>query len=174
MLAFSYLCCPVKACCLLNRQRKTRVQLLEKGASRFEESLDIVKIIKQSDVFRNILKLTLTNAQKALILNQRNYLLELSDEGDEPETEMVEINGKMNDAPDVMMQKFDSDEDINQIMCNFFDTDGLQQFEGNPNDFISSINPTFKKHRKAFIQKLKNQDLNDEIHRKMLKGLYKR
>jgi hypothetical protein len=53
-------------------------------------------------------------------------LLELSDEGDEPETEMVEINGKMNDAPDVMMQKLDSDEDINQIMCNFLTTDGLQ------------------------------------------------
>ena len=87
---------------------------------------------------------------------------------------MVEINGKMNDAPDVMMQKLDSDEDINQIMCNFLTTDGLQQFEGNPNDFVSSINPTFKKQRKAFIQKLKNQDLNDEIHKKMLKGLYKR
>ena len=36
LLAFSGFCCLFKCCCMLNRQRKVKVKLLEKGAGRID------------------------------------------------------------------------------------------------------------------------------------------
>jgi len=69
MLAFSMLCCCFKKCCLTNRLRKAKVDLLEKGADRLEQSLDVVKMIRLQDIFRNLISANLDRPTRLMLLN---------------------------------------------------------------------------------------------------------
>jgi hypothetical protein len=69
LVAFFFGCCLFKKCCMLNRQRRIRVKLVEQGAERIEKSLDVVSLVQTHALLRNFFKIMYDRGTRMMLLN---------------------------------------------------------------------------------------------------------